>query len=73
DALLFDVENGFLYRKPLTSNGVVDGMINYEGKLINDGSHKIPKAEAMLSSVRIKEPAIVDGNLHVITESSVVL
>ncbi|KAH9296757.1 hypothetical protein KI387_028439 [Taxus chinensis] len=66
-ALLLDVESGLLYRQPLTSNGVIDGMINSKGKLIKDG----PEAKAMLGGEQIKEPAIMDGNLRVTIESGV--
>ncbi|KAH9296760.1 hypothetical protein KI387_028442 [Taxus chinensis] len=67
EALLFDVESGLLYRQPLTSNRAIDRMINSKGKLIKDG----PEAEAMFGGERIKEPAIVDGNLRVTIESGV--
>lgn len=72
-AWLFDRENGLLYRQPLSTSGVMGAMVNSEGKLINEGDHEIPEAEAMLGGERLKDPATVDGSLRVTTESGVVL
>ncbi|KAH9296785.1 hypothetical protein KI387_028467 [Taxus chinensis] len=67
--LLFDRENGHLYKQPVTS-GAMDAMFDSDGKLISD---KIPEAKIMVGNERIKEPAMMDGYLRVTTESGIIL
>lgn len=72
-AWLFDRGSGLLYRQPLSTSGAMAAIVNSEGKLINEGDHEIPEAEAMLGGERLKDPVTVDGSLRVTTESGVVL
>ncbi|KAH9296773.1 hypothetical protein KI387_028455, partial [Taxus chinensis] len=73
DALIFDLENGLLYRQPLMGSGALVALVNTEGKLVSEGDSKIPEAETMLYGEKVKQTAMVDGNLYVTTESGVVL
>ncbi|KAH9296780.1 hypothetical protein KI387_028462 [Taxus chinensis] len=73
DAWIFDIENGLLYRQPLMGSGALVALVNTEGKLVSEGDNKIPEAETMLYGEKVKQTAMVDGNLYVTTESGVVL
>ncbi|KAH9296754.1 hypothetical protein KI387_028436 [Taxus chinensis] len=74
DALIFDIENGLLYMQPLMGSGALVALVNTEGKLaVSEGDNKIPEAETMLYGEKVKQTVMVDGNLHVTTESGVVL
>ncbi|KAH9296775.1 hypothetical protein KI387_028457 [Taxus chinensis] len=73
DALIFDIENGLLYRQPLMGSGALVALVDTEGKLVSEGDNKIPEAETMLYGEKVKQTAMVDGNLYVTTESGVVL